>query len=65
MLDKDVVSTARETTLFEWTTQGGVDPLVIDRAKGVYFWDSNNKRNCSPLLSAAWLTGVNEIVTLH
>lgn len=44
LLDYDVATLSRETTLFEWTAQSNVAPLVIDRAKGVYFWDSNNKQ---------------------
>jgi taurine--2-oxoglutarate transaminase len=33
-----------ENTLYEWGIQAGVNPLVIDHARGVYFWDTNGKR---------------------
>jgi taurine--2-oxoglutarate transaminase len=33
-----------EHTLYEWGVQAGVNPLVIDHARGVYFWDTNGKR---------------------
>jgi taurine---2-oxoglutarate transaminase len=31
-------------TLFSWSKQGGLNPMHIDRAKGVYLWDNNGKR---------------------
>lgn len=31
-------------TLYEWGTQSSVSPLVIDYARGVYFWDTAGKR---------------------
>ncbi len=39
----DVAKVSRDTTLFEWTAQNVVDPMVVERAKGVYFWDRDNK----------------------
>jgi len=40
----EVVRLNQEYTLFEWSMQGGYTPIVADRAKGVYFWDTNGKR---------------------
>jgi taurine--2-oxoglutarate transaminase len=31
-------------TLFSWSKQGGLNPLNITRAEGVYFWDSTGKK---------------------
>jgi taurine--2-oxoglutarate transaminase len=31
-------------TLYDWQSQSGVNPLVVDHAKGVYFWDTDGKR---------------------
>jgi len=39
-----ILDLSRETTLYEWTAQRAMNPLVIDRARGIYFWDVNGKR---------------------
>ena len=31
-------------TLFPWSAQGGLDPIAMVRAEGVYFWDEAGKR---------------------
>jgi len=31
-------------TLFSWSKQGGLDPILVDRANGVYFYDKNGKK---------------------
>jgi taurine---2-oxoglutarate transaminase len=41
---QDILDISRETTLYEWTAQRPMKPLVIDRAKGIYFWDVDGKR---------------------
>src|SRR6478672_6631343 len=41
---QDILDISRETTLYEWTAQSVMKPLVIDRAKGIYFWDVDGKR---------------------
>jgi taurine--2-oxoglutarate transaminase len=41
---QEIVDRTRETTLYEWTAQRAMQPLVIDHAKGIYFWDANGKR---------------------
>ncbi|HET7082553.1 MAG TPA: aminotransferase class III-fold pyridoxal phosphate-dependent enzyme [Candidatus Limnocylindria bacterium] len=34
----------REYTFFSWSAQAKINPIVIDRAEGVYFWDPDGKR---------------------
>lgn len=41
---QEIVDLSRATTLYEWTAQSAMKPLVIDRAKGIYFWDVDGKR---------------------
>ncbi len=33
-----------EHTLFSWTKQGGLNPIVAERGEGVYFYDKDDKR---------------------
>lgn len=39
-----ILDLSRATTLYEWTAQKAMKPLVIDRAKGIYMWDVDGKR---------------------
>src|ERR671929_1818184 len=41
---QELIDLSHKTTLYEWTVQSGMKPLVIDRAKGIYFWDVDGKR---------------------
>jgi taurine--2-oxoglutarate transaminase len=41
---QDILDISRETTLYEWTSQKAMKPMVIDRAKGIYMWDADGKR---------------------
>src|SRR4029078_4474643 len=41
---QEVLGLSRETTLYEWTSQSAITPLVVDHAKGIYFWDADGKR---------------------
>jgi taurine--2-oxoglutarate transaminase len=34
----------REYTFFSWSAQSKINPIVIDRAEGVYFWDPDGNR---------------------
>jgi taurine--2-oxoglutarate transaminase len=34
----------REYTFFSWAIQGALDPIAIERAKGVYLWDTDGRR---------------------
>ncbi|HEV2405696.1 MAG TPA: aminotransferase class III-fold pyridoxal phosphate-dependent enzyme [Ktedonobacterales bacterium] len=41
---QDILDLSRATTLYEWTAQNAIKPLVVDHAKGIYFWDADGKR---------------------
>ncbi len=41
---QDILDQSRATTLYEWTAQKAMQPLVVDHAKGIYFWDVDGKR---------------------
>lgn len=41
---EEIVRLCREYTLFDWSAQSKVKPIPVDRAEGVYFWDTNGKR---------------------
>ena len=41
---KEIVDLNKEYTFFSWSVQGQVNPIPVDRAEGVYFWDTNGKR---------------------
>ena len=30
--------------LHSWSAQGKLDPIVVTKAEGIYFWDENGKR---------------------
>jgi taurine--2-oxoglutarate transaminase len=40
----EIVALSRKHTLFEWSAQSKVDPIPVDRAKGVHFWTPEGKR---------------------
>jgi taurine--2-oxoglutarate transaminase len=40
----EILALVKRHTLYDWQSQSGVNPLVIDHAKGVYFWDTDGKR---------------------
>jgi taurine--2-oxoglutarate transaminase len=40
----DTVDLNKEYTFFSWAVQGAVDPIPVERAEGVYFWDTSGKR---------------------
>ncbi len=41
---QEILDLSRETTLYEWTAQNAMKPMVVDHAKGIYFWDVDGKR---------------------
>ena len=41
---QEIVDLSHQTTLYEWTVQSAMKPLVIDHAKGIYIWDADGKR---------------------
>ena len=40
----EIVELCRRHTIFEWSAQGGVDPIPVAGAKGVYFWTPEGKQ---------------------
>ena len=40
----EILRLNREHTFFWWSAQAKINPIVIDRAEGVYFWDPDGKR---------------------
>ena len=41
---EEVVQLSKEYTFFSWSVQSEVNPIPIDHAEGIYFWDMNGKR---------------------
>jgi taurine--2-oxoglutarate transaminase len=41
---EDITRLSKDYTLFSWSIQSEVNPIPIDRAEGVYFWDATGKR---------------------
>jgi len=44
MTGEEIVALSKQYTLFEWSAQANVNPIPVSRAKGVYFWDADDKR---------------------
>ncbi len=42
--DSEILPLSMETNFWTWSAQGKVNPIPVKRAKGVYFWDVNDKR---------------------
>ena len=40
----DLVDKNKAFTLTSWTDQNSWNPITMDRAEGVYFWDADGKR---------------------
>jgi taurine--2-oxoglutarate transaminase len=40
----EILRLNREYTFFSWSAQAKINPIVIDHAEGVYFWDPDGKR---------------------
>jgi taurine--2-oxoglutarate transaminase len=41
---QEIVSLSKEYTFFSWSVQGQVNPIPVERAQGIYFWDTDGKR---------------------
>lgn len=41
---QEILDVSHDTTLYEWAVQSAMKPLAVDRAKGVYIWDADDKR---------------------
>ena len=44
MTAEEIVQVSKEYTFFSWSVQSDVNPIPIDHAQGVYFWDADGKR---------------------
>jgi taurine---2-oxoglutarate transaminase len=40
----EIVKMNREFTFFSWSVQGQVNPIPVEKAEGIYFWDMDGKR---------------------
>lgn len=38
------VQLCKKHTIFSWSAQNSVDPIHVEKAKGIYFWDERGKR---------------------
>jgi taurine--2-oxoglutarate transaminase len=43
-MQEDVIEMNKKYTYFSWSAQGSVNPIPVEKAKGIYFWDYNGKR---------------------
>ena len=44
MTKEQVYDLDRKRVLHSWSVQGTLNPMVIDKAKGIYFWDADGNR---------------------
>ncbi|MCG2786062.1 MAG: aminotransferase class III-fold pyridoxal phosphate-dependent enzyme [Anaerolineae bacterium] len=42
--DDQILPISREHAFYTWSAQAKINPIPVKRAKGVYFWDVNDKR---------------------
>ena len=42
--DNEILSLSKEHVFWTWSAQAKVHPIAVKRAKGVYFWDVDDKR---------------------
>jgi taurine--2-oxoglutarate transaminase len=40
----EIISLSKKHTISEWSVQGAVDPIPVDRAEGIYFYTPDGKR---------------------
>ncbi len=41
---KEIAKMQTENVLLGWSKQGGLDPIVVDHAEGIYIYDTDGKR---------------------
>ena len=41
---QEIVEMNREFTFFSWSIQGKTNPIPVEKASGIYFWDTDGKR---------------------
>src|SRR5215218_9864849 len=44
MTGDEMIALSKKHTLYEWSAQSKVDPIAVERAKGIYFWTPEGKR---------------------
>ena len=44
LTSQEIVDLSKRHTIFEWSAQGGVDPLPVSHAKGCYFFTPDGRR---------------------
>ncbi len=44
LTSQQIIKLNKEYSLFSWSVQATTNPIPISRAKGVYFWDADDKR---------------------
>ena len=44
LTNKEILSLSKEHVFYTWSAQAQVNPIAVKRAKGVYFWDIEEKR---------------------
>lgn len=42
--NEEILSLSKEHVFYTWSAQAKVNPIAVERAQGVYFWDVNEKR---------------------
>ncbi len=45
MTGDEMIALTKKHTLYEWSAQSKVDPIPVARAKGIYFWTPEGKRD--------------------
>lgn len=41
---QEIVQMNKEYTFFSWSVQGQVNPIPVEKAEGIFFWDTDGKR---------------------
>jgi taurine---2-oxoglutarate transaminase len=44
LTSQEIVQMNREYTFFSWSVQGQTNPIPVEKAEGIYFWDTDGKR---------------------
>jgi taurine--2-oxoglutarate transaminase len=44
LTSQEIIQMNREYTFFPWSVQGQVNPIPVEKAGGIYFWDTDGKR---------------------
>jgi taurine--2-oxoglutarate transaminase len=44
MTGDEIIALSKKHTISEWSAQGAVNPIAVERAEGIYFWTPEGKR---------------------